>query len=237
MSQLRRSTVTVFGITALAAMLGLLAAGCGDSSGSSDMPPGEVEIHDNQVVFLQAPPSFDTNPPPQPTLSFQFVYDGAYVITAGQPWQGVTSDGGMPGSVLDITAAAGRHESAPPATWFNQRTGLLIGYALEDDRPSELYFAFAGTLVINALADGVPTSSTSYPIYLGQGSDLFGTDWWFGTPTAQGNPPWWTVTSEGYLVTPDGLYVVCKKNGGYYGARDNAFQIITYDLRDNCIEG
>lgn len=250
MSQFRRCSVTVarsarrgdgaarvFGTTALAVLLGLLSGGCGDSGGSPDTPPGGVEIHDNLMAFLQAPPPpFQTDPPAQPTLSLQFVYGGAYVVTAGQPWQGVTSEGGMPGSALEITAAAGRHKSTPPAAWFNHNTGLLIGYALEDDRPGELNFAFAGTLVISALADGVPTRSTSYPIYLGQGSDLLGSDWWFGAPITQGNGPGWTITSEGYLVTPDGLYVVCQKNGGYFGASDNAFQVITFDLKENCVE-
>jgi hypothetical protein len=249
MSQFRCTSVTVAGrarrvgarlcgITALAAMLALLPAGCGDSNGSSGMPPGGVEIHDNLMAFLQAPPpSWQTDPPAQPTLSLQFDYDDAYSVTAGQPWQGVSSNGGMPGSALEVTAVAGRHKSTAPATWFNQRTGLLIGYALEDGRPNELNFAFAGTLVVSALADGMTVRTTSYPIYLGQGSDfLLGDDWWFGAPSTQEDGPGWTVTSEGYLVTPDGLYVVCQKNGGYFGSHDNAFQIITYDLKENCVE-
>lgn len=186
--------------------------------------PGGVELHDNPMAFLQAPPpSFQNPPPPQPQLSFQFVYDGSYAISEGQPWQGVTSQGGTPGTPLEITAQAGRHKTTPPATWFNGQAQLLIGYALEDSRPAELNFAFAGDLVING---------SSYPIVLGQGSDLLGLsdDWWFGAP------PGWTRDGNGYLHTPDGKYVVCQKNGGYFGAHDNAFQVITPDLTINCQE-
>ena len=69
MSQFRRCSVTVAGsarpsdasarvlaITALAVLLGLLAGGCGDSGGPPDTPPGGVEIDDNLMAFLQAPP-------------------------------------------------------------------------------------------------------------------------------------------------------------------------------------
>ena len=35
---------------------------------------------------------------------------------------------------------------------------------------------------------------------------------------------------------PDGKYVICPKNGGYFGAHDNAFQVITPDLTVNCVE-
>jgi len=136
--------------------------------------------------------------------------------------------GGTPSTALQVTAAAGRHKTVPPATWFNGNTLLLLGYALEDDTPSELNFAFAGNLVING---------SSYPVYLGQGSDLlFTNDWWFGTPPPQGGEASWTRDSSGYLHTPDGKYVVRPKNGGYFGAHDNAFQVITPNLTVNCEE-
>lgn len=207
-----------------AAALALLLTACGDATSSPSTEPGEVVLHDNVMAFVQAtPPSFQTNPPPQPQLSFQFVYDDQYAISAGQPWQGVSSQGGTPGTPLEITVLAGRHKTTAPATWFNGLSQLLLGYALEDSRPAELNFALAGSLVI----DG-----SSYPIALGQGSDLLGLsdDWWFGAP------PGWTRDSNGYLHTPDGKYVVCPKNGGFFGAHNNAFQIITPNLTINCAE-
>ncbi|MDX2171095.1 MAG: hypothetical protein SF182_28765 [Deltaproteobacteria bacterium] len=202
----------------------LTVSACGDGSDDAT-EPGEVVIHDNLMAFLQAPPpSWQMSPPPQPTLSFQFDYDNQYVVSSGQPWQGVSAEGGTPGSPLEVTARAGRHKTDPPAEWFNDRSALLLGYALEDSRPDELYFAFSGTLVING---------TSYVVYLGQGGDLLGDDWWLGVPATQ---PAWTRTSEGYLLTPDGQYIVCKKNGGYLGASSNAFQVIVPSLAENCVE-
>jgi len=208
----------------------LLLAACGGSNEQDPTAtdPGEVVLRDNLMAFLQAPPpSWQTNPPVQPQLSFQFEYGGEYVVSQGQPWQGVTSQVVTPAPTLEVTAQAGRHKTVPPATWFNDNSQLLLGYGLEDDRPDELNFAFAGNLVING---------SSYPVYLGQGSDLLGDDWWFGVPAPQGDEPPWTRDSSGYLHTPDGKYVVCPKNGGYFGAHDNAFQVITPDLTVNCVE-
>ena len=215
-------------VSVVAAGLCLILSACGNGSRTPPSDPGGVEIHDNLMAFLQAPPpSWQTDPPAQPTLSFQFDYDEDYVITAGQPWQGVTADGGMPGAALEVTAKAGRHKSPSPAEWFNDRSALMLGYGLENSRPEELNFAFAGTLVING---------SSYPVYLGQGSDLLGNDWWLGVPAAPPNQPAWTRTTDGYLLTPDNQYIVCPKNGGYFGAHNNAFQVIVPDLAINCEE-
>jgi hypothetical protein len=178
------------------------------------------------MAILQAPPpSWQMPPPAQPTLTFQFDYDDEYIVSAGQPWGGVSS--GMPSSLLQITAAAGRHKSTPPAQWFNQRSALVLGYALEDSRPDELNFAFSGTLTING---------TPYPIYLAQGSDLLGNDWWLGVPAGGPGQGAWAKTDAGYLLTPDGRYIVCPKNGGFYGSHNNAFQVIVPDLAVNCEE-
>jgi hypothetical protein len=87
-------------------------------------------------------------------------------------------------------------------------------------------FAFAANLVING---------SSYPIYLGQGSDLAGDDWWLGTPYLVDGPSW-TRDEKGCLHTPDGLYVLCPEDGGYFGADSHAFQVITADLTVNCEE-
>jgi hypothetical protein len=216
-----------------AAILCLTSAACGNSSESPSVPtdpgddPGEVVLHENLMAFLQAPPpTWLTNPPAQPSLTMSLEYGDVYVISAGQPWQGVETSGGAPGSPLEVTALAGRDDTAPPADWFNERADLLLGYAVLDDTPSELNFAFAANLVING---------SSYPIDLGQGSDLAGDDWWFGTPYIVGGPAW-TRDDEGYLHTPDGLYVICPKDGGYSGAHGNAFQVITPDLKINCEE-
>ena len=213
----------------VAGLLGSMLAACGSSNESPTPPtdPGEVVLHENLMAFLQAPPPTDvTNPPPQPSLTIALEYADAFVVSAGQPWQGVATSGGTPGTALEVTVRAGRHDTSPPAEWFNERADLLLGYGVLDDRPSELNFAFAASLVI----DG-----SSYPIYLGQGSDLAGPDWWLGTPFIVGGPSW-TRDENGYLHTPDGLYVLCPKDGGYFGAHSNAFQVITPDLTINCEE-
>ena len=226
-TDVRRPAMHSARVSLLVAALCVIAPACGDSDGSSS-EPGSVEIHDNVMAFLQAPPpSWQMPPPAQPTLAFAFDYDDDYVVTTGQPWQGLSTEGGTPGSPLEITAKAGRHKSDPPATWFNQRSALLLGYGLEDSKPEELNFAFSGNLVING---------TSYPIYLGQGSDLLGNDWWLGVPAAEPGQPAWTRIDGGYLLTPDGKYVVCQKNGGYFGSKNNAFQVITPSLAVNCEE-
>jgi len=179
------------------------------------------------MAFLQAPPpTWVTNPPPQPSLGMWLDYQGAYVISQGQPWQGVEISGGTPGTALEVSALAGAHSTSAPADWFNERADLLLGYGVLDDTPSELDFAFAANLVING---------SSYPIYLGQGADLAGRDWWLGTPYIVDGPAW-TRDEKGYLHTPDGLYVLCKDDGGYFGAHSNAFQVITADLAVNCEE-
>jgi hypothetical protein len=217
-----RVAPTAVRVGLLVAVLGLLATACGDGSDDGS-EPGEVVLHDNLLAILQAPPPISqTNPPPQPSLTFQFEYSGQYSVSTGQPWEGVSTQPGMPPTVLDIIAMAGRHKTTPPATWFNDATLLRIGYALEDTRPEELFFAFSGNLVING---------TPYQVYLGQGSSLFTDDWWLGVPNTE--PPW-TLTAQGYLQTPDGKYIICQKNGGYYGAHDNAFQVITPELSINC---
>jgi len=46
----------------------------------------------------------------------------------------------------------------------------------------------------------------------------------------------WTEDDKGYLHTPDNKYVICPKDGGYFGAHDNAFQVITPELTVNCEE-
>lgn len=213
----------------VAGVLGAMLAACGSSTGSPPPPgdPGDGVLELNQMAFLQAPPPTDlTNPPPQPSLTLSLEYTGAFVITDGQPWEGVETRGGTPGTVLEVRVLAGRDNTSPPAEWFNERADLLLGYGVLDDSPSKLEFAFSANLVING---------SSYSIYLGQGADLAGDDWWLGTPFILDGPSW-TKDVNGYLHTPDGLYVLCPKDGGYFGAHSNAFQVITPELTINCEE-
>ena len=60
-----------------------------------------------------------------------------------------------------------------------------------DDRSSDDTASLLATVI-----DG-----SSYPIALGQGSDLLGLsdDWWLGAP------PGWSRDANGYLHTPDGF--------------------------------
>jgi hypothetical protein len=224
-----RSVASARRLSIVAGILCLTLAACGSSTEPPSAPtdPGEVVLEDNLMAFVQAPPpTWLTDPPPQPSLSLGLEYGDAFAISAGQPWQGVQTTGGTPGTVLEVTVKAGRHDTAPPAEWFNERADLLLDYAVIDDTPSELNFAFAANLVING---------SSYPIYLGQGSDLAGDDWWLGTPFIVDGPSW-TKDEKGYLHTPDGQYVLCPKDGGYFGAHGNAFQVITPELTVNCEE-
>ena len=76
-----------------------------------------------------------------------------------------------------------------PANWFDtQSTAAIGGNADHNGNPSELNFAFAGSLSV----DGV-----SYPVVIGQGSNAQGNNWWIG---GQG----WTAGADGVIVSPDG---------------------------------
>lgn len=120
-----------------------------------------------------------------------FTPSGDYSISSGQPWGGVTTGTGA-FDALQITAQAGRHDSSGPAEFFTQNTSAMIGGAAYGDTPSELNFAFTGTLTV----DG-----NSYDLVVGQGSNMDGNNWWFG---GEG----WTQVGAGQINTPDDRYTL-----------------------------
>jgi hypothetical protein len=104
--------------------------------------------HDNEFDF-----NASTN-----VNSISFKFNGDYIVTDGQPYGGVSSEGGK------IVVKAGRKGSEKCAKWFNDYVASsyenMIHTVGGDNIPSELNFAIKGTLTV----DGV-----SHEICLGQG--------------------------------------------------------------------
>lgn len=105
-------------------------------------------MHDNEFNFVAS-----TN-----VVSIKFVFSGDYIITTGQPWGGVASNGGK------IIVKAGRHGSKECAKWFKDYVASkyenMIHTVGGENLPDELNFAIKGTLTV----DG-----QSFEICLGQG--------------------------------------------------------------------
>lgn len=156
---------------------------------SAPTSPVGATQHDNVVDLVSAN-----------SLPVSFAWDQGYSITAGQPWGGVTTS---PGLAIDVEA--GRSASTGPAQWLNDRTAVPVGTegaGPGGSGPSELNFAFSGTLTI----DG-----HEYPIVMGQGHTGDNNNWWFGGQGSgwKGGVSGPTVgTSFGYVTTPDGLYSI-----------------------------
>ncbi len=120
-----------------------------------------------------------------------FTPSGSYSITSGQPWGGVSSSvGAFDG--LQLTAQAGRHDSAGPAQFFTDNASVMVGGAAYGNTPSSLNFAFTGTLTV---------AGNSYDIVVGQGSNVEGNNWWFG---GEG----WTQDGAAQIISPDGRYTL-----------------------------
>lgn len=140
--------------------------------------------------------------------SVSFTWDGGYSITSGQPWGGVTT-GSNDGQLL-VTANAGRSGSSGPAQWFNSLTSLPIGNDENlDATPSDLNFAFSGTLTIEG---------HQYPIVIGQGHNMTDDNWWLG-----GQGSGWTTykVAPPTITTPDGLYQISTSDDD----SDDAFNV------------
>lgn len=104
--------------------------------------------HDNEFDF-----NASTN-----VNSISFKFNGDYIVTDGQPYGGVSSDGGK------IVVKAGRKGSEKCAKWFKDYVASnyenMIHTVGGDNLPDKLNFAIKGILTI----DG-----ESYEICLGQG--------------------------------------------------------------------
>lgn len=114
------------------------------------------QIHDNEFNFLKG---IGTDP-------ISFAYSGSYIVTEGQPWEGVVVEGSK------ITVKAGRHASKECATWYKNYIDNNAMHSVHtsggDKMPNGLNFAIIGTLTING---------TPYEICLGQGSNDSGNNW------------------------------------------------------------
>ncbi len=163
----------LFILFSLSIALGL--AGCGSDDSSQVV---DTTLHDNWL-YLQ----------PYYNVSFSSVsYEEIeHQITSGQPWDGVTSS--YNGAFLNIDARAGRKGSSSVATWFKDNCSVAIcTLDCGGDWPSELNFAFTGTIWIEG---------TSYPITIGQGHSAAGlNNWWIGGPG-------WISLGSGVIQAPN----------------------------------
>jgi hypothetical protein len=187
---MRSFSITLFIIT-----MAIGLTGCEHSSDDTTVTGVDVTQHDNIVILM---PDWGAT-----GVSFTLT---DHDITSGQPWGGVSSS--YQGGSLSIDAKAGRHNSGGCATWFKDHCSNATCCNWPsgcNPWPSELNFAFTGTLII----DG-----DSYTITLGQGSDGVHNNWWVGGPS-------WTTWSSPFgdaVVTPDSKY--------YFEAADDTFNQI-----------
>ena len=104
--------------------------------------------HDNE---------FDFNPSTN-VESIEFKFGGEYIVTEGQPWSGVSANGGK------IVVKAGRSGSEKCAKWFKDYVSSCEGNMIHtcggDHLPEKLNFAIRGILTI----DG-----QSFDVCIGQG--------------------------------------------------------------------
>jgi len=184
----------------LAISMAACMAGCSKDDDTTDDPPVDTTQHDNWVYLN---PFLDN-----PAISYS---ETAHDITSGQPWGGMSS--GMSGGVFGIDVKAGRHNSSGPANWFhsNCSNATCCNWPSGcNPWPSDLNFAFTGTITING---------TNYSITLGQGSDGVHNNWWVGGPG-------WTAWSSPFgdaVVTPDGKY--------YFEPADDTFNQFNIRLK------
>jgi hypothetical protein len=166
------------GSVSLILILGLAA--CKKSSDSSSPTEEEVILHDNLVMLVP----WQWNP----TLAFSLEN---HSITSGQPWSGCSAS--IKDGFFTIDARAGRKASSGVADWFRSNaTNAICSDDCNCVWPSELNFAFTGTITVNG---------DSYQVTIGQGSTVGHNNWWIGGPG-------WTI-HEGItpnVRTPDGKY-------------------------------
>ncbi len=157
-----------------------IAPGCKKQTDTAEEPTIDVSLHDN---LLMLEPYLMT-----PTLSFTV---DQHSITSGQPWSGVTAS--VKDGVFTIDARAGRHGSSSVAGWFKSHATIATCCAdCGCAWPSDLNFAFTGTITINGDA---------YPVTIAQGNSFGQNNWWIG------GPGWSQHSGITYnVVTPDGKY-------------------------------
>jgi hypothetical protein len=146
--------------------------------------------------------------------SGSFVWDGGYAVSAGQPWEGITSS--APGQEVSIQVLAGRHGTSEVAEWFRQRAtaaapnnvGLFASEGF-GQWPSELNFAFTGTLTAKLQITNDDGGGGSVAVVIGQGpgglENSFENIWWVGgeswTPgQCSGQPGLWASESAEIFI-------------------------------------
>ncbi|WP_119342711.1 hypothetical protein [Facilibium subflavum] len=110
------------------------------------------------------------------SLSFNFK---GFDVSSGQPYQTNLSENQYKDGFLEMNFQAGRHKTGAVADSYRSYVGDHSSYArnTSDDYPGELNFYFYGALKIN----GSPVIND---VYLGQGSNNSGNNWWFGSADA-----------------------------------------------------
>jgi hypothetical protein len=100
-----------------------------------------------------------------------FAWDGGYSSCPGEPWEGVTSVGSSSSQVM-ITVMGGDSGCADAASWFLSKvSGDIDTDGNANTAPSELAYAFTGTLSINgvdfpAVMGRTPTSASASEVWL-----------------------------------------------------------------------
>lgn len=157
-----------------------LTHGCKKSDDSTEEPTIDVSLHDNYLMlegYLW-----------EPTLGFTL---DQHSISSGQPWAGVTAS--IQDELFTLDARAGRHGTSSVADWFKSHATIATCCAdCGCAWPSDLNFAFTGTITING---------DSYPVTIAQGNSFGQNNWWIG------GPGWSQHSGITYnVVTPDGKY-------------------------------
>jgi hypothetical protein len=160
----------------------------------------EATVRDNEVVFVAG----------DAVKHVAFVFDGAYSITEGQPWEGVSDNSNF--GVDHVHVQAGRKGSLNPLSWYAARSNRhdissILGWS---DASGSMNFALTGYLFIE---------SHKYRIVLAQQGSGGRNGWWLSS-----NEPGWTFDSPTFgkksLRTPDGLFKITGD-----GASDSTFDV------------
>ncbi|MBL4706364.1 MAG: hypothetical protein JKY54_17685 [Flavobacteriales bacterium] len=160
-----------------------------DKKGKLTIP--STKEHDNQLIFE----GDDT------IQSITFDYGDLYSISDGQPWGEVETTSSKDGSKLTIDIGAGRHKTAPPATWYNEVVGSdgdkMFHSQGGDNVPSVLNFAIKGVLTIN---------QDKFNVCLGQGQDGSYNNWHLASDKVSASHPHKSGDLGNYHLTPSGSY-------------------------------
>lgn len=99
-------------------------------------------------------------------------------ITSGQPWEGISKISCNSSGDCTMTVRAGRKGSKNVAQWFKDNVdgGSALGCSTIDQMPSELNFAFIGTMTFSH--GGKTYTGTDIVIAQGHGGGR--NNWWIG---------------------------------------------------------